>query len=394
MADVSPPRAPVERTQPEGHGIDLMVGRIPVRNLWLLMLYASRLYRELRPAQRASAEENPDEIADLAAEILTHAVDLRLRRNLSFAFQSTSGDLRRVRGSIDLLRTERRQLLRRGRVACRFEVLTVDTQRNRFVRAALQHLARVVRRGELVSRCTAADARLERAGVSSDPALGHPRGRQAVVAELRGRMDPEDRRMMAAAELSFSLALPTESVGGTYLASPDRDEIWARRLFEAAVGGFYDVVLSPDGWTTRPGSQYSWPVEHGTPGLRELMPKMEMDIVLDLRDAEHPSRDRRFVIDTKFTSILTSGRFRREVLRSGYIYQIYSYLRSQETASDPLSRRATGMLLHPAVEGDVYESGVIQGHEVRFATVNLAASSRAIRERLLSVVSEEGAVAR
>ena len=391
MADIDLQEAAFEATVPVGRGDYPKVGRIPIRNLWLLMLYASNLYRELRPSQRVSAEDNPDEIPDLAAEILTRAVDLRLRRNLSFAFQPTRGDLRRVRGSIDLLRTERRQLLRRGRVACRYEVLTVDTHRNRFVRAALQQLTKVVRRPGLVSRCTVADARLERAGVSSDLALGHPRGRSAVVAELRGRMDPEDRRMMAAAELSFNLALPTESAGGTYLASPDRDEIWARRLFEAAVGGFYDVVLSPEGWTIRPGSRCVWPVEHDSSGLRELLPAMEMDIVLDRHDREHPNREHRIVIDTKFTSILTPSRFRGEILKSGYLYQIYSYLRSQEEDGDPLSRRATGMLLHPAVEHDVYESGVIQGHEVRFATVNLAASSQAIRERLLSVVSERGA---
>ena len=115
---------------------------------------------------------------------------------------------------------------------------------------------------------------------------------------------------------------------------------------------------------------------------------MEMDIVLDRRDIEHPNRERRIVIDTKFTSILTPSRFGDDTFKSGYIYQIYSYLRSQEKDGDPVSRRATGMLLHPSVEDDVYESGVIQGHEVRFATVNLAASSQAILERLLSVVSE------
>ena len=65
-----------------------------------------------------------------------------------------------------------------------------------------------------------------------------------------------------------------------YLASSDRDEIWARRLFEAAVGGFYDVGLSAEGWTTRTGSQYSWPVAHDTAGLRDLLPLMEMAIVL------------------------------------------------------------------------------------------------------------------
>ena len=64
------------------------IGRIPVRNIWLLMLYASDLFREILPQRRASIEENPDDIPDLVAEILTHAVERRLRRNLSFGFQS------------------------------------------------------------------------------------------------------------------------------------------------------------------------------------------------------------------------------------------------------------------------------------------------------------------
>ena len=357
------------------------VGRIPIRNIWLLMLYASRLYRELRPARRVAVEDNPDEIPDLVAEILTRAIERRLRRNLSFAFQGTSAELRRVRGRIDLLRTERRQLLPRGRVACRYEELTVDTPRNRFVRAAVRQVAKVVRGADLVSRCRAADARLEAAGVSSDPALADPRGRSGAAAELRGRMDSEDWRMMAAAELAFSLALPTEAAGGRYLSSPDRDEVWARTLFEAAVGGFYKVKLSPQGWSTKMGRKMCWQVEDdGTPRLSELLPSMKTDIVLE-------SRDRRIIIDTKFTSIVTPGRYGEETLRSGYLYQIYSYVRSQERADDPRSLGAAGMLLHPSVQGDVSEAAAIQGHEFRFATVDLSASSRAIRERLLRVVN-------
>ena len=114
------------------------IGRIPVRNVWLLMLYASHLYQALPPARRVAVEKNPDELPNLVAEILTRAVERRLRRNLSFGFQRQAADLRRVRGHIDVLRTERHQLLQRGRVACRFEDLTVDTPNNRYVRAALR----------------------------------------------------------------------------------------------------------------------------------------------------------------------------------------------------------------------------------------------------------------
>ena len=107
---------------------------------------------------------------------------------------------------------------------------------------------------------------------------------------------------------------------------------------------------------------------------------MTADIVLE-------SRDRRIIIDTKFTSIVTAGHYRQATLSSEHLYQLYSYVRSQERPDDPRSLGTTGMLLHPSVQGDVFEAAVIQCHEVRFATVDLAASSRTIRERLLQVVT-------
>ena len=62
-------------------------------------------------------------------------------RNLSFGYQNKVATLNRVRGRIDLLYTESHQLLSKAKVRCRFAELTVDTPRNRYVRAALQYLA-------------------------------------------------------------------------------------------------------------------------------------------------------------------------------------------------------------------------------------------------------------
>jgi len=45
------------------------IGRIPVRNLWLLMLYASDLFR-IRGTGKAGLEDSPDDVPDLIAEIL------------------------------------------------------------------------------------------------------------------------------------------------------------------------------------------------------------------------------------------------------------------------------------------------------------------------------------
>jgi len=108
---------------------------------------------------------------------------------------------------------------------------------------------------------------------------------------------------------------------------------------------------------------------------------MRTDIILD-----HPVAERRIVIDTKFNSVVTRGWYREESLRSGYVYQIYAYLRSQEGNGDPLAEKASGLLLHPSLGDMVNEAVMIQNHEIRFATVDLGATAKEIREQLLQVL--------
>ena len=351
--------------------------RIPVRNIWLLMLYASDLFHQLDGHRRAGVEDNPDDIPDLIAEILAYEVERRLARNLSMGWRMREADLNRVRGRVNLRRTESRQLLERGKVACRFDELTIDTPRNRLVRAALAKLAGIARRRELARRCRSLAARLERLGVS-----GEKPARTEVSVDTSGRFDSNDRLMVSAARLAFDLDLPNEEDGLRPFRSPPRDDIvWLRRLFEKAIVGFYNVTLSPNGWSISHGRTNYWPQANPTPGIGALLPSMKTDVVL-----EHPGLSRRIVIDTKFTAILTSGQYGKESLDSGYIYQIYAYLRSQEGDGDPLSASACGLLLHPSVGEMLDEAAIIQGHPIRFATVDLAADASAIRRQLLALV--------
>ncbi|MFC0200165.1 5-methylcytosine-specific restriction endonuclease system specificity protein McrC [Paracoccus rhizosphaerae] len=348
------------------------IGRIPVRNIWLLMLYASDL---LQTSERAlvDAERNPDEIADLVARLLTQAVEERQRRQLSLGYRPRSADLSRVRGRIDVLRTERRQLLARGTVACRYVELSADTPRNRFVRGALETVARLVSHPELRHRCRRLAADMQALGVSR----AMP-SRSELSADRIGRHDAADREMLAAAKLAMDLVLPTEQAGSRPLPMPDREEQWARRLFERAVGGFYRAMLPPSRWEVRTGRPLDWPLDWCTGGARDILPGMRTDVVLDDLVA-----GRRIVIDTKFTGIVTAGWRRETTLRSAYLYQIYAYLRSQTGRGDSLADSAEGLLLHPAIGETVDEAIKVHGHGIRFATVDLAADSAAIRAQLL-----------
>ncbi len=349
---------------------------IPIRNIWLLLLYASDLFRQLDHA-KVAVEELPDDIRDFIAKLLADVVERRLRRNLTFGYQPRKAVLGRVRGRIDVLTTERKQLLARGVIACRFEDLTVNTPRNRYVRTALETIAGIVSSSELAHRCRVLASSLKRLGVS-----GESPSRTEVSTDCIGFHDKDDQLMVAAAKLVLERTLPTEDVGSETVRIPDREIEWLRTLYEKAIGGFYKVVLPPHGWTVDTGTYINWNTEEISSRIKELLPTMQTDIIL-----KHESTDRRIVIDTKFNSVITSGRFGKETFRSGYMYQIYAYLRSQDGTGNSLADRAEGLLLHPSIGGEmINEWAKIQGHVIRFATVNLAASTNDIRARLIELV--------
>ena len=189
-----------------------------------------------------------------------------------------------------------------------------------------------------------------------------------------------DRFMVALARLAFDLALPTENAGRTALVAPEREEAWVRRLFEKAVVGFARVELEALGWSVRGSIPLEWQFSSVSAGLATILPRMVTDIVLDA-----PNSSRRLIIDTKFTSVLGNRRFGSPSLKSGYLYQMYSYLRSQE-GRGPRWDTAAGLFLHPAIGSQLHEFVTIQGHSITFATVDLGGTATAVREELRRIL--------
>jgi len=275
------------------------------------MLYASDLFRDLEKA-KVAVEDNPDDIPDLVAEILCRQVERRIQRNLSYGYQSREAVLGRVRGRIDFLNTERHRLLDRGKVACRFDELTVDNARNRFVRTALEEISKIVCRDALAHRCSSLAASLRCMGVT-----GECPGRGEVSIDRFGRHDADDQPMVSAAHLAFNLALPTEAAGAKHLSLPDREITWIRKLYEKGLAGFYDVVLSGKGWRVDAGKTIGWLVENKSPGIDKILPSMRTDIILNHSDA-----GRRIVIDTKFRALDLRACPFRQILCDGKLLWI------------------------------------------------------------------------
>ncbi len=267
--------------------------QIPIRNVWLLQLFASTLYRS-SGAGLVAAEDNPEDLPDLVARILADEVSSRLHTGLSVGFQGATRAVTRVRGRINTLSTERHQLLQRGQVNCTFDEIVTDTTANRLAKAALEKAAILVPREP---RYRSLALQMAAAGVR-----GPSPSASAVPAMQRQRLLIRDRLMIAAAELLLTLAIPTTSSGNGLLPIPDTDDVYLRKLFENAVCGFYRHRLTSDGWTVVHGRRLTWDTFMASPGMAAILPGMQLDVQL-----QHPNPTgagpRSIVIDTKFTSV-------------------------------------------------------------------------------------------
>jgi 5-methylcytosine-specific restriction enzyme subunit McrC len=348
---------------------------IPIRNIWLLMLYASELSEILNKTD-SSVEEGRDDLHNLIAEFLATLVEKRLQRNLSYGYQHRNAELSRVRGRINFLATERSQLLSKGKISCQFEDLTINTPRNRFVLAALDKVSALVTNDPgLTHKCKSLSSRFKRLGVSGTvPSISE------MSAIQLGRNDADDKAMISVAKLVFNYKIPNQESGKQFIFSPERDEIWFRGLFERAIRGFYKHTLSKDGWKVN-ARKLNWLIDFKTEGIDRYLPSMKTDITLD-----NHTLNRRIVIDTKFTSILKPGQYREESLKENYINQIFVYLMSQHNSGDLLDKTSTGILLHPGIDKSLDEMFMTQGHAIRFLTVDLSASTKDIKNQLLKVI--------
>ncbi|MBB1439354.1 hypothetical protein H5202_11815 [Shewanella sp. SG41-4] len=195
------------------------------------------------------------------------------------------------------------------------------------------------------------------------------------------RHETNDRKALVTAELAFNLALINESYGNGLYPSPEKQESWVRKLFEKAIAGFYDLKLR-EGWKVKPSKKIIWQTEEETSLISNLLPTMEVDIQLD-----NVALGKRIIIDTKFTAITKLNQYGQERFKREYIFQLYSYLRSQEQQDDPVSFFSEGILLHPSIGIDFNERVKVQGHDMRFCTIDLTLSASEIQSKLLSFIT-------
>lgn len=173
-----------------------------------LLIYASDMLERLQTDAREAvlAGERDQVLADVVAEVFVADIESRFRRQLTPQYRDRTADLARMRGRVDHLRTNSARLLDRGRIACRFPELVVDTPHNRYLAATLRKAASLVRSGPLSQRCTIAAFAFHRLGVGSEVPT-----RAGLSRDRFGHYDPDDKRLLTLAQLLVDMVFRAKS---------------------------------------------------------------------------------------------------------------------------------------------------------------------------------------
>jgi 5-methylcytosine-specific restriction enzyme subunit McrC len=336
-----------------------------------MLLYAWHL-PQFRADKGLSFEESPD-LANLIARVLRDLTRVQLRRGLHRDYVNREEKLRFLRGRIDLLNSARRLELLHGAATCAFDEMDHDILPNRILRSTLLRL----------SRRPSLDLRLRQDLQLLAARFPHVRHLDVVSDSLFGqiriaRNNASYRLLMAVCRLVWDLRLPTEAAGSDPFCGLLNDELRMGQVFEAFVRNFYALRLPSFRVSAEP---LTWPAQ----GNRALLPSMRTDVTLT-------GNGRRIVIDTKYYRTTLQERYDRQTVRSGNLYQLFAYLRTQEEHGD-LYRVAEGMLLYPTAGQTIDETYLIQGHPVRVATLDLMRAWPEIETHLELLVAANPAVA-
>lgn len=336
---------------------------IAIRNVYVMMAYAFRAINQ-RGSGRLETEEF-EHLHDLLAEMLIKGIGAQVKRGLHHEYIDRSEELATVRGRIDLTQSFSTRSSTRGKLVCEFDEYEIDTLHNRVLKAVLILLTR---HGDVTSERRNQLRRL--LPYFENVRLISPREIRWDALTYH-RSNASYRLLLGASELIVRGLLPTEQQGETKLAgwiSEDRMNMLYERFLREYYS-FHHPELSPG------ASTIAWDFESSKAIGLEQLPTMQTDITL-----RHNGRS--LIIDAKYyADSMQKSRWGKRTVHSNNLYQILSYAKNADTASDG---SVSALLLY--AQTDTGEQPnldvIIQGNRVGAQTLNLSRPWEELRGQL------------
>jgi len=340
--------------------------RIPVRNVYYLLLYAWNHVGE--GEERAVEGESFAHLHDLFAHVLAETVARLLARGLDRQYREIEATVGGVRGKLDLAGTLKRNRLTSARTECRFDELRYDVLHNRIIKATLRSLLSLDLEDSVRARVRRLYRKLDM--VSDVRIARRDFGRVQLHRNNRGY----DFALRICLLIHDNLMVD-ERDGRARFRDFRADARQMGAVFEAFVFNFFRIEQQRFR-VSRP--HIPWHAAEGDATDLLRLPRMRTDVVLE-------SDDRCIVLDTKFYAEALKGRWDLKKVDSGHLYQIFSYVENR-SANLPGSPPHEGMLLYPVVDEAFAFDYRLNGHRIRLRSVDLDQGWGGIRGDLLALL--------
>jgi 5-methylcytosine-specific restriction enzyme subunit McrC len=199
--------------------------------------------------------------------------------------------------------------------------------------------------------------------------------RETFQRKQFGRNDRDYRVMLSICKLFSQKRIPSDRSGEIIINEINRGELKLFNVFELFVTHFYNYHLC--GWDVQHEKHFFWHEQQKD----DFLPIMKPDIFLSERGNGYA-----IFLDTKFTKQTGTNQWGSESYHSGHLYQIYSYVKSQENHLN-FHPHVSGILLYP-LTNETNKTRKIQlpDHNIVLACVDLTQDWNSIEAQLLSLI--------
>lgn len=341
--------------------------KIPIENIYYILCYA---WDKLEEKELIKVEPtSTTNLVNLFARVLISGTNHLLKRGFDRGYILDNEETRRLRGKIDFNSTLKRSLLIKGQVQCEFDELDYNVLHNRILKTTMKNLVQV----------DGLDKELQKSLIQHLHRL-HEVEEINLSKKIFNKVQLHSNNyfydfLLKICELLYDNLLPTQKTGTWQFRNFLRDENKMPAIFENFVRNFYKSEAK--GYKVNREDIYWNKLPVGNDSIN-LLPKMQTDICLT-------SKNRKIMIECKYTSNLFQEHYGTKKFRSEHLYQLNSYLHN--LPNNHLNNTCQAILLYPSLDNMVnkdYKDS--KGRIISIRTVDLNQNWPNIHHDLLELI--------
>ena len=305
---------------------------IYIKNIYYMLSYAFQILKQSNYDEIAS--EKFEDAQDLFAAILSKGIGQQLKHGLYREYIQKHETISVLRGKLDLTETIHNRIQRNQKLACEFDELSENNQFNQILKTTMYYL--------LIDDCVKPDRKmaLKKIQVFFD-GIDQLKPSEIQWNRLRYQRNNKNYEMLMNICYFVLDGMLQTTEKGEYKMTAFSEEHMAR-LYEKFILEYYAQHHSY--LTEVKAGQVKWNlVGENVESMIRFLPVMQTDIMLRLKE-------KILIIDAKYYGRIMLSQFEKESLRSGHLYQIFTYVKNQDKDN---TGNVAGFLLYAKTDEDI-----------------------------------------